>query len=73
MLYNKYSDGFDLDDPEVVKPKELTPAMVRDNPQQAQSKEANVFLTKLMEREDSLNSLIDSYDRQGKSVTQKPK
>lgn len=75
VLFYKYSDEFSLDD-EVAKPKELTPEMVRENTKLKQEEEArNGFLTRIMARENSLNSLMDSYDKleKGTTTTRMPK
>jgi hypothetical protein len=60
VLYYQYNNVFG-DEDEGLKPKELTTAMIQDN--SAYSQKASAFLTRVMEREKTLDSVLDSFDQ----------
>lgn len=70
VLFYMYGDGLSFDE-EDTRPKELTPEMVRNNPglNKHQETPMHKFVTNLMEREGSLNSMIDNYDKLEKGAT----
>jgi hypothetical protein len=63
VLYYKYNDFFDVEDSEDLKPKTLTPAAIHNSTNMAQYQKASAFLTRIMEKEKTLDSLLDNYDR----------
>jgi hypothetical protein len=63
VLYYKYNDFFDVEDSEDLKPKTLTPAAIYNSTNMAQYQKASAFLTRIMEKEKTLDSLLDNYDR----------
>jgi uncharacterized membrane protein required for colicin V production len=63
VLYYKYNDFFNVEDSEDLKPKTLTPAAIYNSTNMAQYQKASAFLTRIMEKEKTLDSLLDNYDR----------
>ena len=69
-FYFQYNQIFGIEDFEEsaskTKIKELTPSEIQNNTDYTQNQKASAFITKMMGREEALDSMLETYDKADK-------